>query len=149
MDAVHARDAAAFEHDRVLDIGVAELAVGADRRVRPDVRVDQVCPRADDRRSADLRVLQDRADFDDDPAFDVRVVVDLAVDPFLRRVEHETVAVEQRVLLAGVDPPTFEDLVVDEWPWSTSHWIASVISSSLRADGSIARTASCTRLSKR
>ena len=34
VDAVHADDAAAFEHDRVLDLGVAELAVGADRRVR-------------------------------------------------------------------------------------------------------------------
>ena len=28
------------------------------------------------------------------------------------------------------------------WPWSSSHWIASVISSSPRADGGIARTAS-------
>ena len=35
------------------------------------------------------------------------------------------------------------------WPWSISHCRASVISSSPRADGSIARTASCTVASNR
>ena len=34
-------------------------------------------------------------------------------------------------------------------PWSTSHWIASVISSSFRADGLIPRTASKIRGVKR
>ena len=37
----HARDPAALEHDRVLDLGVDQLAVGGDRRVRTDVRVDE------------------------------------------------------------------------------------------------------------
>ena len=38
-------------------------------------------------------------------------VVDRAVDPRLERLEHETVALEQRILLAGVDPPAAQDLV--------------------------------------
>ena len=37
----------------------------------------------------------------------------LAVDARLDRVEHEAVAVQQRVLLAGVDPPALEHLVRD------------------------------------
>ena len=43
----------------------------------------------------------------------LRVVVDLAVDAGLDRVEHQPVAVEQRILLAGVDPPALQDLVRD------------------------------------
>ena len=35
------------------------------------------------------------------------------------------------------------------WPWSTSHWMASVISSSPRSDGRMAATASWTRASNR
>ncbi len=102
-----------LEHDRVLDLGVDEHAVGRDRRVRADVRVDEAGARADDRRAAhhgtdDLGPL-----LDDHAPLDARPVVDVAVDPVLDRVEHETVAVEERVLLAGVDPPALEDLVGD------------------------------------
>ena len=49
LDPVHAEDPAAVEHDRVFDLGVDELAVGADRRVRPDVGVDEPRAGADDR----------------------------------------------------------------------------------------------------
>ena len=45
VDVVHADDAAAFEQHRVLDLGVAQLAAVADRRVRADVRVDQASRR--------------------------------------------------------------------------------------------------------
>ena len=41
MDVVHADDPAPLQHDRVLDLGVAQLAVGADRGVRADVGVDE------------------------------------------------------------------------------------------------------------
>ena len=37
----------------------------------------------------------------------------MAVDPVLDGVEHEAVAVQERVLLAGVDPPAPQDLVPD------------------------------------
>ena len=57
------------------------------------------------------RRLEARAGFDDDAAFDARVCVELAVDARLDRVEDEPVAVQQRVLLAGVDPPALEDFV--------------------------------------
>ena len=56
------------------------------------------------------------AGLDDDPPFDARRVVEPAVDLRRDRVEHEAVALEQRVLLAGVDPPAGEDLVAHPVP---------------------------------
>ena len=86
------------------------------------------------------------AGLDHHPALDARRVVDLPSIAVLDRVEHEPVAVEERVLLAGVDPPALRaPRDAPRCPWSISHWIASVISSSPRADGSIARTASWMR----
>ena len=41
LDAVHTLYAAPLEHDRMLDLGVDELAVGGDRGVRTDVGVDE------------------------------------------------------------------------------------------------------------
>ena len=40
----------------------------------------------------------------------------MAVDAVLDRVEHQAVAVQERVLLAGVDPPALQDLVADHVP---------------------------------
>ena len=48
-----ADDAAALEHHRVLDLGVDDLAVGADRGERADEAVDDPGAGADDRRAPD------------------------------------------------------------------------------------------------
>src|SRR5258705_13855614 len=79
VNVMHADDAAALEYYGMLDLGVAQLAVGADRRVRTDVRVDEDCPRADDRRAAHDRRLEPRARLDDDAPLDARVGVEVAV----------------------------------------------------------------------
>ena len=78
---------------------------------------------------------------DDDAAVDLRVV-ELALDAALDGVEDQPVGLEHVVEAAGVLPPAAHDVRLDRWPSSTSHWIASVISSSPRADGWIARAAS-------
>src|SRR6478752_444987 len=110
-DAVDTLDAAAFEHERILDLGVDELAVGGDRRVRPHVGVDELGTGTDDGRAAHDRPDQLYAFFDDDPALDARLLVDVTVDAVIDGVEHEPVAMQERVLLAGVDPPAPQDLV--------------------------------------
>ena len=144
VDAVHAEDAAAVEHDRVLDLGVDQLAVGADRRVRPDVGVDETGAGADDRGAAHDRVRSSSAPASMTTRPSTReLLVDVPVDAALDRVEHEAVAVRAAgpsCRCRSTSPARTSWRT--RWPWSSSHWIASVISSSPRADGSIARTAS-------
>src|SRR5947209_2212609 len=91
VDVVHADDPAALQHDRVLDLRVAQFAVGSDRGIRADVRVDELRARADDRRTAHNGGLNVRTGFDDDPALDARSLVDVTVDTGDDRVEDETV----------------------------------------------------------
>ena len=54
VDAADADDAAALEHDRVLELGVDDLAAVGDRGERPDVAVTQPGAGSDDRRPQDL-----------------------------------------------------------------------------------------------
>ena len=110
---VHADHAASVEHDGVFDLGIAQFAAGADRGVRPDVRIGQHRAGTDRSRSAHDGSLQTSAGFDHNPAFDARELVDRTVDSARERVEDQPVAVEQRILLPGVDPPSVEDLVRD------------------------------------
>ena len=51
--------------------------------------------------------------FDDDAAFDARLLVDGALVRGLEGLEDVAVALEQWILLAGVDPPALEDFVRD------------------------------------
>ena len=62
--------AAVLEHDRVLDLGVDDLAVGGDRGERADVAVHDARALADDRRAADRRADDLGAGFDHDAALD-------------------------------------------------------------------------------
>ena len=57
-------------------------------------------------------------------------------------LQQQPVGLQQRRQLAGVDPPAGEQLGAHPVAGVISHWMASVISSSPRAEGAIARTAS-------
>ena len=83
------------------------------------------------------------ARLDHDPALDPRVLVDLAVEPCLDLLQHQPVGLEHVGELAGVLPPAADHLRAGRVrPSSISFWIASVISSSPRQEGSSARAAS-------
>src|SRR3954453_3148626 len=73
----NSHDATVLEHDRMLDLGVDDLAVAGDRGERADVRIDDSRPRADDRRPAHMRTDDLRALLDHHSAVDLRRVVDL------------------------------------------------------------------------
>ena len=96
----------------MLDLGLADDAVLADRRVRPDVAVGELRAGADDRRPADRRALEPRARLDDDAPLALRVD-ELAVDAPLDAVEHEPVGLEHVVEPAGVLPPAAHDVRLD------------------------------------
>ena len=79
---------------------------------------------------------------DHDVAVDLRVD-QLALDARARRVSRiSRLASSMSSRRPGVLPPAAHDVRLDARPGSTRCWIASVISSSPRADGSIARAAS-------
>src|ERR671912_622616 len=106
-------DAAAGQHDRMLELAVDDLAIGGDRAERAHVAVRHLGALADDGRAEDAAVRHHGARLDHDPALDRRGGVDAPLDTGLERLEDEPVALQERVLLAGVDPPALEDLVVD------------------------------------
>src|ERR671919_1915075 len=106
-------DAAAGEHHGVLQLGVDDLAVGADRAEGADVAVHHAGARPDDGGVEEPAGHQLGARLGDHPAPDGRPGVYRSLDPRLQRLEHQPVALEQRILLARVDPPALEDLVVD------------------------------------
>ena len=96
----------------MLDLGVDDLAVVADRGERADEAVDEHACRAPMiARAADDRVddLSRRPRSRRDPR--ASTPRRPCRRPRLERLEHEPVALEQRVLLAGVDPPAVEHLV--------------------------------------
>ena len=130
------------EQDRVLDLGALDHAVRADRRVGADVGVGQPRVRADDRRAAHDRAHELGARLDDHAPVARGGLVERALDARVDRVEHEPVGLEHVLEAAGVLPPALDDVRLDAPPASTRCWIASVISSSPRAEGSIARAAS-------
>src|SRR5262245_1966882 len=79
--------AAAREQDRMLELGLLDRAILADRAVGPHVRVDQLRVRADDRRPAYRRSHERRARLDDDAPVDARGVVEVPVDALVDGVE--------------------------------------------------------------
>src|SRR6266853_1241756 len=103
-------DPAAFEHDAVLDLGVADFDVVHDRRERADVAVEQARARADDRRATDHRVPDDGRFLDDDLALDPGHGVEVAVDAAIDGVENQPVGLEHVLEAAGVLPPAVDDL---------------------------------------
>src|SRR3954451_18487551 len=109
---LEADDRRALEQDRVLDLGPLDLALLADRRVRPDVAVGQSRAGADDRRAADHGALQPRARLDDHAPVDLRVD-ELAVDAGDERVEDEPIGLEHVLEAAGVLPPAAHDVRLD------------------------------------
>src|SRR5207237_4361868 len=74
------------EQNRVLDLGVLDRAVLADRRVGADVAVGQARPGSDDRRAPDGTTLEPRASLDHDAAVDLGAD-QLALDAPLDRVQ--------------------------------------------------------------
>ena len=98
---------------RVLDLGVADLATGADGAERPDEAVRDLGARPDDGRAAHMAAHQAGAGLDHDPAVELAVGVDLAVDAPLDPLEQQAVGLEQRRELPGVDPPPAQDLGQD------------------------------------
>src|SRR5690606_20466015 len=111
-DAGHVDDAAPGEHDRVFDLGVHDLAPGRDRAERADVAVDDAGSAADDGGPEDTAVDDLDAGFDDHASLDRRALVDGPLRAALQRLEDQPVALQRRVLLAGVDPPAPEHVVV-------------------------------------
>jgi hypothetical protein len=135
----HVRDATRHgEDDRVLELGTADLAVGVDRGERPDVAVGDAGAGADGDRTADARGAHDLAPASTTTRRRWDVLVDL---PSIRRLELSSRGGWPRAAgeLAGVEPPAVSTSWRTRWPLSMSHWMASVISSSPRGDGSIAR----------
>src|SRR5439155_21770814 len=108
-DRSDAHDGASVEHDRVLELAVSHFAAGRDRREGADVAVDDPRVLADDDRAAYPRPDDLGAPFDDDPPLDLRPIVDRALDALGDRLQDAAIALEQRVLLAGVEPPAFQD----------------------------------------
>ena len=88
-------------------------AVGGDGGERADVGAFHPGSGADDGRPADVGLDDHGTLLHHDAAVDGGGLVDLAVDPGLERLEHPPVGLEQRVLLAGVEPPALEDVVAD------------------------------------
>src|SRR5688572_13117645 len=59
-------DDAALQHNRVLDLAAEQLAIGTNRRERPDVRVAHRCARSDHCGAAYGAGRDGRAHFDND-----------------------------------------------------------------------------------
>src|SRR5262245_29470539 len=103
-------DAAAFEHDAVLDFRVAHLSIAHDRSKWPDIGVDDFRTSADDDGTAYHRVLDDGAGFDDHLALDSRLDIDGAIDAPLNRVENQPIRFEHVLEFAGILPPAVDDV---------------------------------------
>ena len=120
----------------------AIVDVAVDRGVGADVGVDDARAGGDDRRARAPGVRSSvRALLDDHPALDLGVD-QLPVHPRLEVLEHEAVGLEHVLEPAGVLPPALDDVRLDPLAVVDQGWIASVISSSPRAEGSIERAAS-------
>src|SRR5205814_8722145 len=100
---------AALEQDRVLDLGVGDLATLAYRRVWADVAVVQTRARADDRGPADRRALEARTRLDHDAAVDA-AVHQLAFDALQDRVQDQAIGLEHVIEAARVLPPAAHDV---------------------------------------
>ena len=113
------------------------MDVVADRGVGADVGVLDAGAGADHGGAADDRAGQRRARLDHDPALDPRVLVDLAVDA-ASRSPRARAGWPPACRRAGRCPSTSRVTTSDwtRWPSSIRPWIASVISSSPRQEGS-------------
>ena len=132
------------EHDRVVELGVDDLAVGGDRRERTDVAVHDPRALADDRRA------RGSGSSTTSPPVSMTTlpsIVDASSTlPSLRGLD----ASRARAGCSRAAGPSCRCRSTSPaaprgapgCPCSRSHWIASVISSSPRADGSIDATAS-------
>ena len=125
----------------MLDLGVLDDAVVVDRGERPDEAVHDPGALADDGRAPDVGALDDRPRLDHDPAVDAGIVVDRPSTRRSRVSRTRRLASSSGVSLpVSMNQPSSRSLRTT-WPWSMSHWMASVISSSPRGEGWMARTA--------
>src|SRR4051794_14526552 len=113
FEALDVDDRAAFHDHRVLDFAVDDLTALTDGRERADEAVGDSCPGADDHRTAQDRVGDDRARLDDHAAVEARCLVDLSVDARLDLLQQQSVRLQKRSELAGVDPPARQELAAD------------------------------------
>ena len=125
----------------MLDLRAGDLAALADRGVGADVAVAEPRTRADHRGAADDRPFEDGPGLDDDAAVELGVD-QLALDPLGRGCRGSGVGLQHVLETPGVLPPAPDDVGLHPRPESTSCWIASVISSSPRAEGSMLERAS-------
>src|SRR5690606_41192688 len=98
-----ALDQRAGADDRVLELGVADRDVVADRRERPHVGALDGRVRADDRGAEDRRAPDDRAGLDDDLAHEL-AVLDRPLDAPAQPPQHEAVRVEDVLGLDRLHP---------------------------------------------
>ncbi len=109
-----ADDPTAGEHQGVVELRVTDLTLLRDRCVRPDIAVHDARVASDDRRAADPRTDDLCTGFDHHPSLDRRCRVDRAVDTRVESLEDQAVALQQRVLLTGVEPPPAQHLVPND-----------------------------------
>ena len=113
-----------------------DLAVGGDRRVRPDVAVAMWRALADDGRPTDARAVTSSAPRSMTTRPSTRDASSTAPS-----IHGSSVSRMRRLLSSSgsflpvsIHQPSSTSWRT-RWPWSISHWMASVISSSPRADG--------------
>ena len=142
-EAGHADDAARRQHHRVLDLGVEHLEPLADGGERADVAavIRAPAPMTAGPRTWESSTTRRRPRRRPGP----RSRLDPLTSPSMRgsivsSTRRSTRAAGPSCRCRSTSPSSTS--WPTRWPWSISHWMASVISSSPRADGSMARTAS-------
>ena len=88
------------------------LAVATERCVWPDVTVINYRAAADHHWPANTRAPNYSALLDDYSSLDLRRTIYFAVITRLKHFKHKTIAFEQRIFFAGVNPPTLQYLVM-------------------------------------
>src|SRR5215216_1673555 len=103
-------DGGSLEHDAVLDLGLADFDVAANRRERPHIGVDNPRAAADDRGPADHGTLDGCALLDHHLAFDAAFGVHGTINPPLERLENQPVGLEHVFELPRIFPPALDDV---------------------------------------
>lgn len=110
---MHVVHRAAIEQHGVLQFGVHDVAAVANGGVRTDVAVVDHRVATNHDRSPNTRVDDLCTLHDHDTPLDLRTGVDASLVARLEHLEHQSIALQQRILLAGVDPPTLQHFVAN------------------------------------
>ncbi len=97
----------------MLEFAVHDVAVVAHRGVRTDVAVVDNRVATNHHGAANARVDDFCAFHDHYATFDLRTAIHAAVVARLQNFEHQSIAFQQRILLAGVDPPALQHFVTN------------------------------------